>query len=458
MRNLLRFGAVVCLLVPAFPQTTPIHKLDAKGPAIFDNTLTVGVATFAGLGTPANGTILYCTDCTQTNPAGGSGTGALVRRVNGVWIGADAGGSGGGAFNLLTGGTNTTAAMVVGTGASLAATGTGTIASTTFTGALAGDVTGVQGSTVVARVNGTTIPTTATANQVPLTTAPAISSWATLPSCLDASGNHLNFNTATHAFTCGTSGPGTGNIASYTASATWTVPAAVTRVWAQAFGGGAGGGPGFFGTGQGGAGGGYAAYWCAVTPGATITISVGGGGSGAVSGGAAQTAGVNSSFGSCITATGGTISPAPGQDAAFVNIPALFWGNNTMATYAQMQAGAIAYPQIYISTRPDTGGMSGWGMASSGNGDGFAGGAAMFGGGGGGGGSRNIVAGTQAGGPGGISGYGGAGGAGGAISAGVAGACAPGIVPGGGGGGGAWDNVNNRNGCNGAGGQVTISW
>lgn len=45
------------------------------------------VATaFASLGTPANGVITYCNDCTVANPCAGAGTGALAKRLNGVWV------------------------------------------------------------------------------------------------------------------------------------------------------------------------------------------------------------------------------------------------------------------------------------------------------------------------------------------------------------------------------------
>src|SRR5579859_6442836 len=49
--------------------------------------------TFANLGTPANGAIVYCSDCTAANPTASGGTGAVVRRENGAWNGG--GGSGG---------------------------------------------------------------------------------------------------------------------------------------------------------------------------------------------------------------------------------------------------------------------------------------------------------------------------------------------------------------------------
>ncbi len=57
--------------------------------------ISSGVA-FASLGTPANGSLIYCTDCTETTPAScpvtqascicaASGNGAFARRVNGAW-------------------------------------------------------------------------------------------------------------------------------------------------------------------------------------------------------------------------------------------------------------------------------------------------------------------------------------------------------------------------------------
>jgi hypothetical protein len=43
--------------------------------------------TFANLpGTPVNGMMTYCSDCTIANPCAASGTGAFARRLNGVWV------------------------------------------------------------------------------------------------------------------------------------------------------------------------------------------------------------------------------------------------------------------------------------------------------------------------------------------------------------------------------------
>jgi hypothetical protein len=43
-------------------------------------------STFSALGTPANGNIIYCSDCVIANPCTGSGTGAIAKRLNGVWV------------------------------------------------------------------------------------------------------------------------------------------------------------------------------------------------------------------------------------------------------------------------------------------------------------------------------------------------------------------------------------
>ncbi len=44
-----------------------------------------GVA-FSTLGTPSDGTILYCNNCTIANPCAGASSGALAKRLNGVWV------------------------------------------------------------------------------------------------------------------------------------------------------------------------------------------------------------------------------------------------------------------------------------------------------------------------------------------------------------------------------------
>jgi hypothetical protein len=71
--------------------TTEMFAVSNKG------QVTYGTVLFAALGTPANGTFAYCSDCTVTTPAtcttnlltsctcAGSGNGALAKRLNGTW-------------------------------------------------------------------------------------------------------------------------------------------------------------------------------------------------------------------------------------------------------------------------------------------------------------------------------------------------------------------------------------
>jgi hypothetical protein len=41
---------------------------------------------FSSLGTPANGTFYYCSDCKIANPCASGGTGAFAKRINGSWV------------------------------------------------------------------------------------------------------------------------------------------------------------------------------------------------------------------------------------------------------------------------------------------------------------------------------------------------------------------------------------
>ena len=49
------------------------------------NLLSAGVVQ-ASLGTPADGSIIYCSDCTIANPCAGAGTGAIAKRLNATWV------------------------------------------------------------------------------------------------------------------------------------------------------------------------------------------------------------------------------------------------------------------------------------------------------------------------------------------------------------------------------------
>ena len=95
-------------------------------------------------------------------------------------------------------------------------------------------------------------------------------------------------------------------IQAFTSSGTFTIPASVTKVKVTVVGGGAGGRSATNSTAQGGGGAGGAAIKVitGLTPGGTVTVTVG-------AGGAADTTGGTSSFGAYCSATGG-LSPAFG--------------------------------------------------------------------------------------------------------------------------------------------------
>lgn len=81
---------------------------------------------------------------------------------------------------------------------------------------LSGDVSGSGATaitTTVAKVNGIAYSATAAVDTVPVTTtANTTSTYKAVANCTDTGGNHLNYDTSTHAFSCGTSGSGSGNL------------------------------------------------------------------------------------------------------------------------------------------------------------------------------------------------------------------------------------------------------
>ena len=179
------------------------------------------------------------------------------------------------AFGALSGGTNTGAAMLCGTGCSFGPSASGTVTANAFSGSLSlanggtnattaagalanlgaqpsgnylydptssgivfrsalnvtrpatasditpllpafsGDTSTAAGSTLTttSRVNGTSVPINSSSDQALVTTAAQNGSWLSLPSCLDSSGQHLNYNTSTHTFLCGTTGANVGSAA-----------------------------------------------------------------------------------------------------------------------------------------------------------------------------------------------------------------------------------------------------
>lgn len=67
----------------------PYYSFSKSGtaiPTVLSGPVMLGFTTFANLGTPANGTFFYCSDCTIANPCASGGTGALAKRLNGAWV------------------------------------------------------------------------------------------------------------------------------------------------------------------------------------------------------------------------------------------------------------------------------------------------------------------------------------------------------------------------------------
>lgn len=86
---------------PQFPQSNAVMAVinDASQAGnlaatnlTLSNSAQVGSATFANLGTAANGSILYCSNCTETTACAAGGSGAMAMYVNGAWSCAGAGG------------------------------------------------------------------------------------------------------------------------------------------------------------------------------------------------------------------------------------------------------------------------------------------------------------------------------------------------------------------------------
>jgi hypothetical protein len=61
------------------------------GPGIFsvdshNKAVTLFSTTNAELGTPPNGSLVYCADCIVANPCASGGTGAIAKRLGGIWV------------------------------------------------------------------------------------------------------------------------------------------------------------------------------------------------------------------------------------------------------------------------------------------------------------------------------------------------------------------------------------
>jgi len=103
---------------PQFPQSnavmavindnTQTGNLSATNLTL-SNSAQVGSTTFAGLSSAANGAILYCSNCTQTNTCAAGGSGAMAMYIGGAW---NCGGSGGGSSYTFRNNLSNTAGTV----------------------------------------------------------------------------------------------------------------------------------------------------------------------------------------------------------------------------------------------------------------------------------------------------------------------------------------------------------
>jgi hypothetical protein len=94
---------------PQFPQsnavmavindTTQTGNLSATNLTL-SGAAQVGSSTFASLASAANGSLLYCSNCTQTTACAAGGSGAMAMSVNGTWSCAGGGGGGGGSYTF----------------------------------------------------------------------------------------------------------------------------------------------------------------------------------------------------------------------------------------------------------------------------------------------------------------------------------------------------------------------
>jgi hypothetical protein len=148
-----------------------------------------------------------------------------------------------------------------------------------------------------------------------------------------ATGNVLQSNGTTWVSAASSGSYTNGTTLLYTSPATFTVPTGVTAVSVCCIGGGGGGSSP---SGSGGVGGTGWAYVSGLTPGATISVTVGQGGAGFVNspGGGGGT----SSFGSYLSATGGGNSNSSGSSSASVPSGIVF-GVNSAGMLPQWATG-----------------------------------------------------------------------------------------------------------------------
>jgi hypothetical protein len=66
------------------PLNATASSMGSQG--VWASALHISPTVFASLGAPPNGTVVYCPDCTISDPCSGGGRGALAKRLNGIWV------------------------------------------------------------------------------------------------------------------------------------------------------------------------------------------------------------------------------------------------------------------------------------------------------------------------------------------------------------------------------------
>ena len=90
-RTLLLCGVLVLLAAPVAAPEAQV-TITRGVPVGANGVITAGSAgvrytgvTFGNLGTPVDGTVIYCSSCSFANPCADGGTGAIAKRLNGAW-------------------------------------------------------------------------------------------------------------------------------------------------------------------------------------------------------------------------------------------------------------------------------------------------------------------------------------------------------------------------------------
>ena len=90
-RTLLLCGVLLLLAAPVAAPEAQV-AITRGVPVGANGSVRVGTGglvysgtTFATLGTPVDGTVVFCTDCGFVNPCAGGGTGAIAKRLASAW-------------------------------------------------------------------------------------------------------------------------------------------------------------------------------------------------------------------------------------------------------------------------------------------------------------------------------------------------------------------------------------